>query len=1210
MFTAIPWFRRNFVTVLIFLGFLVILGIAGWYFLGQGPDMTAVMQTNNQGLGAMERFDYGTAVGAFESVIQLAPNWIPGQINLAIALINRGGAASHQDEKIADFKRAQQILLAILNQDPKNPYANFCTGIVYDSLSKQGLAEPDAGYPFFQTVLQQDPRDSHTWFYSGQTHPKGIDSAEALECFKKAVEINPYLTIALHALAQHPLLNDEARSTLLRQEINDLKEANWEDENRDRYGEIGKYASIQTGNEIRQQRNLQPVGPLPLFLKSSTLDILLVSQGEVKARWANPDDLDPLRKMIWERFGATMVLLDYDRDGMPDLLLLGALVDNKVVRDLLLHNEGGGKFRDTTKECGLDGLRDSLSATVADFDNDGWPDLLITCKDHPRLFRNGVSGSGRFFENVTAKAGFDRLTAVYLTPQAFDIDQDGDLDVLLHRIGESADAALRYLKAPGSEAVPEASTGQDIFINTGEAALVEGGQKPGPLSIRFRPSPRPADNQLGLKIVEPTIGSVLADVDGDHDVDWLVLPSRGNPQLILNDRLLRFHGQGDLPISKEIWNGGLVLNLDQGNRSSLLLLPQGKTPLLIKNRVTGDPKEKGEWFPSVPVQSPPLRQAQAIDWDLDGWTDVAGITEQGFPTLLHNDGKGRLVESFGLLGKPDLGKNNVVAQGIADFSGACQLDIMVWRAGLGLELHRNQGTGNHLMRIQLTGLRDKGTFLRTNADGIGSRVIAQVDRLYTSVENTTLFSGLGQSRLPLMLGLGRAHQADVVRIFWPDNVLQSETNVGACTVSTIREINRKGTSCPLLLTWNGEQFVYITDFLGAGSVGELGPDGSTRPPRPEESVQIESHQLKPDKGYYTLKIAEPLDEILYLDQLELEVVDLPPGQHFHPDERFATVDPQPTGELFVLGTPISPIRAVTHTGIDVTNILEKRDGKTVDFFKRRGWIGFAEDHFVELDFGDRLKATSRNDRWVLTLAGWIDYPYPESIYAASQAGVPMKPPVLECYRHGKWEKIEELGFPAGLPRVMTRELTNKLDSNDSRFRIRTNLQVFWDQIDLAPVVENKNPITKLPVVSAQLQNRGFLRQFSREGSQLIEFDDATLESVAIPGWTGSFTRLGEVGDLLQKQDDCFVVSGPGEEITVRFDSGGVPPLAKGWTRGFILKARGYSKDTAPFTATSGSVDPLPFKTMSNYPPPKGEEYPQDETHRTYRRTYQTRVMSR
>src|SRR5581483_10368919 len=105
-----------------------------------------------------------------------------------------------------------------------------------------------------------------------------------------------------------------------------------------------------------------------------------------------------------------------------------------------------------------------------------------------------------------------------------------------------------------------------------------------------------------------------------------------------------------------------------------------------------------------------------------------------------------------------------------------------------------------------------------------------------------------QSSLPIELGLGKNAQADVIRIRWPDGVVQAELDVAAGPVVRVTETNRKGTSCPVLFAWDGRRYRFVTDFLGAGALGELGPDGSPRPPRPEESLKLEPDALAPDGG--------------------------------------------------------------------------------------------------------------------------------------------------------------------------------------------------------------------------------------------------------------------------------------------------------------------------------------------------------------------------
>ena len=498
------------------------------------------------------------------------------------------------------------------------------------------------------------------------------------------------------------------------------------------------------------------------------------------------------------------------------------------------------------------------------------------------------------------------------------------------------------------------------------------------------------------------------------------------------------------------------------------------------------------------------------------------------------------------------------------------------------------------------------------------RVTAYAGPLRTAVENTTLGAGLGQSRLPLELGLGRAASADLVRVRWPDGVPQAELNQPAGDVVRVAETNRKGESCPLLLTWDGTHFVFITDFLGAGSMGELAADGSTRPPRPEESVKVEPGRLVPRDGRYLLKIAEPMDEILYLDYLHLDVIDHPADTLMFPDERFAARGPPPSQELLTFRQRIFPIRAVDHRGCDVTAVLKERDGKMVDGFAARAWTGFAEEHFVELDFGDRLADLRADERLFLVLAGWTDYPYPESIFAAEQAGVAMVTPLLEKRdADGKWQSLGEIGFPAGLPRVMTAEVRGLAGAKSCRLRIRTNLQIYWDQIYLSPLspvlrgqglgvrgqrlpkpntplTPNPSPLStgdwgaspqvrSLEVERATLAHRGFMQEVNPGNGKPVEYDNERTESVAVTRWQGRLTRTGDVTELLQHEDDRFVLCGPGDEITVAFDARRLPPPPKGWIRSFVLRTRGYCKDASPFTATGGNIEPLPFRAMKSYP---------------------------
>jgi hypothetical protein len=109
---------------------------------------------------------------------------------------------------------------------------------------------------------------------------------------------------------------------------------------------------------------------------------------------------------------------------------------------------------------------------------------------------------------------------------------------------------------------------------------------------------------------------------------------------------------------------------------------------------------------------------------------------------------------------------------------------------------------------------------------------------------------------------------------------------------------------------------------------------------------------------------------------------------------------------------------------------------------------------------------------------------------------------------------------------------------------------------------------------------------------------------------GFYTRYGDVRELARDVDDKLIVMGSGDELKLRFRADGLPALAAGWKRDFLLKVDGWAKDRDPNTAYSSSVQPLPFHAMSVYPYPAPEHFPDDEAHRRYRQEYNTRPALR
>ena len=98
----------------------------------------------------------------------------------------------------------------------------------------------------------------------------------------------------------------------------------------------------------------------------------------------------------------------------------------------------------------------------------------------------------------------------------------------------------------------------------------------------------------------------------------------------------------------------------------------------------------------------------------------------------------------------------------------------------------------------------------------------------------------------------------------------------------VAELDRKPSSCPYLYAWNGERFLFITDFLGAGEMGYWLAPGVRNVPDPEEYVRIRGDQLVPRDGRLELRVTNELEEVLYLDHFRLMALDHPRGTRSSP----------------------------------------------------------------------------------------------------------------------------------------------------------------------------------------------------------------------------------------------------------------------------------------------------------------------------------------
>jgi hypothetical protein len=448
-------------------------------------------------------------------------------------------------------------------------------------------------------------------------------------------------------------------------------------------------------------------------------------------------------------------------------------------------------------------------------------------------------------------------------------------------------------------------------------------------------------------------------------------------------------------------------------------------------------------------------------------------------------------------------------------------------------------------------------------------------------------------------------------MLWPTGVLQDEIEVAADHQQDYTEIDRRGSSCPTLFVWDGKHYELVADVLGAGVVGHWVAPGERNIPRPTEYIKIDHNAIREKNGNLSFRLMEPMEEVVYLDQVRLLAVDHPSDVDVYPNEYFASNPPYPPFKVIASRDARPPAGAWDDRGHDVLpDLLAHR---YIGDFDLLSFKGFAKPHSLELDLGDPYQGGPLR----LLLHGEIEYFTATGMYAADQAGIQATAPYVEALvksgneNEAHWIRVvEDMGFPAGLPRTMTADLTDKLPQGTKRIRITTNLQIYWDNILIDRTEQTvSSHLTPVPLQSANLGFHGYPRQIEAQppGNVKYVYDEVS-RTGPYARQAGTYTRYGDVKPLLTAFDDQLAVFGTGEEVALEFNPSSLPLLPNGWTRDYFFVANGYEKDMDFYAAEGSTVAPLPFRKMGTYPYP-GKSFPLDDTHLDYFLKYNTRYVS-
>lgn len=481
-----------------------------------------------------------------------------------------------------------------------------------------------------------------------------------------------------------------------------------------------------------------------------------------------------------------LAVLDYDRDGRPDLFLCG------YEQARLFRNKGGFRFEDVTDAAGLRGLTCFQGASSADYDNDGWPDLLAL-HDRQRRDRLLRNEKGRF-RDVGAELGLSTGPAQTMTAVWLDYDRDGRLDLYLLEYGD-----FRFMERVPPEGDSRNALPKLLYHQRSDGRFEEVAAKAGV-----------ADTHWGLP-------GVSFDYDDDGWPDIVLDNDFGRIVLYRNMGDGTFRDMAEAAGLRALGNGmgisagdfdrdgkiDLFLTYVGGYRPEARHLFPDAHPLIATQPIEKTMRQRpvlyrnkgGGVFEDVSLRS--LEQV-ASGWAWNGfffdaansgrddiflvngwWLNRLFYREEAKVFWRWNPRESRYMDISEESGLGFSGVSRV--SGYADFDGDGCLDV------LATGFHRPRlfagdcPRSNHWLEVRLEGVR-------SNRDGIGARVTARAGDLTQTTEMGTQGGGFQSSLLrAARFGLGERSRVDSLAVRWPSGIRQTVGPLGADRSVVVRE---------------------------------------------------------------------------------------------------------------------------------------------------------------------------------------------------------------------------------------------------------------------------------------------------------------------------------------------------------------------------------------------------------------------------------------
>ena len=650
-----------------------------------------------------------------------------------------------------------------------------------------------------------EPKQARPYYLLGLTKTQAGKHSEALEAFRKALELNPSdhrihynVGMSLKLLGQQ----EEARKHL--ELFRTLLAKSTEQEYRELQLEVSGRTDLQGSEEGPAVRsvpnsgdNQQPTTKGDRMVAGPVEFFNVASEAGVQFRHINGATPE---KYMPETMGSGCMFLDYDDDGWIDIFLVnsGSLVDRKLVatsHHALYHNNGDGSFRNVTEQAHLNqkGSGYGMGACAADYDNDGHMDLYVTNFGPNVLYRNNGNGT---FSDVTKEANVS-LSSWSSSCAFADIDKDGDLDLFVVNYVDFSVANNKYcgshVKGLRSYCHPNVYRGLPnvLYRNNGNRTFTEITKEAGVYTL--------AGKGLGVAF-------------GDYDND-------GWPDIyVANDSVLNFlyHNQGNgtfvevgLSAGVAVDENGLAeagMGADWGDFNNDGLLDVYVTNLnlemhtLYRNNGSGLFSDvtslTGIGEPSLPFVG---FGTAFLDYDNDGSLDAVSanghildnvsmsseITTYAQRKLLfHNRGNATFKE-VGLGAGPGFALEKV-GRGLAvgDIDNDGDLDLLINNCNQAADLLRNAGgTGNNWLVVKTVGAQ-------SNRDGIGTRIVLKAGERTQIREVKAGSSYQSQNDLRVHFGLGKETRVDRLELHWPSGTVDVLENLKVNELLTVREGGR------------------------------------------------------------------------------------------------------------------------------------------------------------------------------------------------------------------------------------------------------------------------------------------------------------------------------------------------------------------------------------------------------------------------------------